>query len=36
MDPQEVGCRGMDLIELAQNTEQLRIFLNTVMNIRVP
>jgi hypothetical protein len=35
MDRQEVGW-GMDWIELAQDREQWRVIVNTVMNHRVP
>ena len=36
MDLQEVGCRGMDWIELAQAKERWPAFVNAVMKLWVP
>jgi hypothetical protein len=36
MDLQEVGCGGMDWIELAHDIDRCRALVNAVMNIRGP
>jgi hypothetical protein len=36
MDLREIGWDGIDCIELAQDRDQWRTLVNTVMNLRVP
>jgi hypothetical protein len=35
VDLREVGCEGLDWIELAQERDRCRAFVNVVMNLRV-
>jgi hypothetical protein len=36
MDHREIGWNGMDWMDLAQDRDQWRALVNTVMNLRVP
>ena len=36
IDLPEVGCRGMDWIKLAQDSDRWQTLVNAVMNLRVP
>jgi hypothetical protein len=36
IDLREIGWDGVDWVDLAQDREQWRAFVNTVMNLRVP
>jgi hypothetical protein len=36
MDLREIGGGGMDWIDLAQDKDQWRALVNTLMNVRVP
>jgi hypothetical protein len=36
MDLREIGCDGMDWIDLTKDRDQWRALVNTVMSLRVP
>jgi hypothetical protein len=36
MDLREIGCYGVDWINLAQDRDQWRALVNAVMNLRIP
>jgi hypothetical protein len=36
MDLREIGWDGVDWIDMAQNMDQCRALVNTVLNLRVP
>jgi hypothetical protein len=36
MDLREIGWEGVDWVDLAQDRDQWRALVNTVMNLRVP
>jgi len=36
MDLKQMGCQGVDWIQLPQDKDQWRVLVNTIMNLRVP
>jgi hypothetical protein len=36
IDLREIGWDGMDWLDLAEGSDQWRVLVNTVMNLRVP
>jgi hypothetical protein len=36
IDLREIGCNGVDWMDMAQDRDQWRALVNTVMNLRVP
>ena len=36
MDLHELGCEGVDCIDLAQDRDRRRALVNAVMNLRIP